>query len=103
MNNDPNYMHLVWNQIRDRGGMQVAPVDLRTGDAVTVTGTGVLGGLIQKFAAVSGRVTRAGWSGNRFKFTVHVEEYTVLSPSFWSSPYVEFEHPLVERVVKYSV
>ena len=47
--------------------------------------------------------TRAGWSGNRFKFTVHVEEYTVLSPSFWSSPYVEFEHPLVERVVKYSV
>ena len=99
---DPNHWKLVWDQLRERGGMHVSPLDLHVGDKVAVTGTGECNRLVKRFAPVTGVVERAGWVGDHFEFTVRCQEWVVLPATFWADPVVTFDTVgVVESVTRY--
>ena len=82
--------------------MRVGVHDLRRGDKVTVTGTGLCNGVIHRFDPVSGVVEKAGWVGDHFEFVVRCEEWTTLPHQFWLNPVVTFEREaLVDSVTRY--
>lgn len=96
------HAHLMWEQLRSRGGMRVAVHSLHDGDLVTVTGTGMCNGVIHRFDPVSGVVENAGWVGDHFEFRVRCQEWTTLPHQFWLNPVVTFEREtLVDKVTKY--
>jgi hypothetical protein len=100
--NSPEHWKLVWDQLRQRGGMIASPQDLQEGDKVAVTGTGQCNGLIKRFAPFTGIVEDAGWQGDRFVFSVRCQEWITLSPTFWANPVAVFDAvTLVDSITRY--
>lgn len=99
---DPQHWKIVWDQLRERDGMTVSPLDLRAGDRVAVTGTGECNRQLRRFDSFTGVVDRAGWVGDHFEFVVDCQEWTALPMEFWADPVATFDNvSVVERVTRY--